>query len=189
MTDPRIARTKGRLHAALREACALAPLAEVSVSDVVRRARVARTTFYLHYDDLNALAVDSCAEIVRQAVDTLHSRPDFPKDPPPEIAELFEAIRFNTRLYRSLIGPGGGGPLGQVLHSELAERSRAERAARFGPSPAHAVAAAAVAGAFTGLIGDWLHGRCPCTADELAAHTWRMLGALHLTAFPPGDSP
>ncbi|GAB3658333.1 hypothetical protein GCM10027589_18890 [Actinocorallia lasiicapitis] len=178
VTDPRIARTRARLQAALREACALAPLSEVSVSDVVRRAKVARTTFYLHYDDLNALAVDACAEIVRTAVDTLHARPDLPRTPPPEIAALFEAIRFNRRLYSSLIGPGGSGPLGELLHCELACRSRTDRELRLGPSPLHAVASSAAAGSFTGILGDWLHDRLPATPDEMSTHTWRILTAL-----------
>lgn len=71
--DPRTARTKGRLRTSLLAECADRPLAEVSVSAVVRRAGVGRATFYLHYEDLTALAVDACADVVHAAVDALHA--------------------------------------------------------------------------------------------------------------------
>lgn len=79
--DPRTARTRGKLREALLAACEEQPLDQVSVSDVVRRAGVGRATFYLHYDDLRALAVDACAEIVRQAVDALHAWDEVPPGP------------------------------------------------------------------------------------------------------------
>ncbi|WP_258312384.1 TetR/AcrR family transcriptional regulator, partial [Streptomyces sp. ZEA17I] len=71
--DPRTARTRARLRAALLAACEHRPLDRVSVAQVVRGAGVGRATFYLHYDDLNALAVDACADVVTEAVDALHA--------------------------------------------------------------------------------------------------------------------
>ncbi|MET9856991.1 TetR/AcrR family transcriptional regulator, partial [Streptomyces sp. NPDC006450] len=85
-TDPRTARTKARLRESLLAECADRPLAEVSVSAVVRRAGVGRATFYLHYEDLTALAVDACADVVHAAVDALHAwqaTPSAPAPPPP----------------------------------------------------------------------------------------------------------
>src|SRR5690242_15555453 len=71
--DPRAARTRAKLRDALLEECARRPLAEAGVTAVVRRAGVGRATFYLHYADLEALAVDACADVVREAVDALHA--------------------------------------------------------------------------------------------------------------------
>src|SRR5207253_5494560 len=65
--DPRAARTRERLREALLEECAERPLAEVGVAALVRRAGVGRATFYVHYADLEALAVDACADVVREA--------------------------------------------------------------------------------------------------------------------------
>ncbi|MER7205295.1 TetR family transcriptional regulator, partial [Streptomyces sp. NPDC000188] len=53
--------------------CAQRPLADVSVAALARRAGVGRATFYVHYGDLEALAVDACADVVREAVDALHA--------------------------------------------------------------------------------------------------------------------
>ncbi|WP_405941042.1 TetR/AcrR family transcriptional regulator [Streptomyces sp. NBC_00207] len=180
--DPRTARTKGRLRESLLAECATAPLAEVSVSAVVRRAGVGRATFYLHYEDLTALAVDACADVVHAAVDALHAWQTGPgalppARPPAALAAFLSGAAARAPLYRTLLLPGGGGPLGDRLHRELRERARAERAAAGAPHPD--LVASAVAAAFTGVLADWLHGAVPADPPALADHLWRLLLALH----------
>ena len=133
---------------------------------MVRRAGVGRATFYLHYDDLRALAVDACAEIVRQAVDALHAWdevPPGPDAPPAELVALLEAVRARADVYRSLLRAGGGGPLGELLHQELRQRSISELRRRRPPGSAEDLIASAVAGLFTGVLADWVHGRTDAT--------------------------
>lgn len=184
-TDPRTARTKARLRESLFAECAQRPLAEVGVSAVARRAGVGRATFYLHYEDLTALAVDACADVVHAAVDALHAWQTDPAAlppvrPPAALAEFLGGAADRAPLYRTLLLPGGGGPLGERLHRELRARSRAERAAVGAPRPD--LVASAVAAAFTGVLADWLHGQFPADlADpaELAERIWPLLTALH----------
>lgn len=179
--DPRTERTRDRLRRALLEECADRPLAEVSVAGLVRRAGLGRATFYLHYPDLDALAVDACAEVVRDAVDALHAwrgEPD-PAAPPTALASFFTRIAPHAALYRTFLREGGGGPLGDLLHRELRERSRREREIAGAPEPG--LIASAVAAAFTGLLADWLHGCITGSPEELASHVWRLLLALHTT--------
>jgi AcrR family transcriptional regulator len=181
VNDPRTARTRERLRSALVEACAQRPLGEVSVSQIVRRAGVGRATFYLHYDGLHALALDACAGLVRDAVDALHAweTPPDPGSPPQALDALFTSVHERAALYRGLLPPGGGGPLGELLHEELKERSLAERRRLRPGGRGHELAASAVASVFTGLLADWVHGRVPGTPAELSAHTWRLLLAIH----------
>ncbi|MEV6950452.1 TetR family transcriptional regulator [Streptomyces sp. NPDC051183] len=181
-TDPRTARTKARLREGLLAECADRALAEVSVSAVVRRAGVGRATFYLHYEDLTALAVDACADVVHAAVDALHTWQTGPGSraparPPAALAEFLGGTAERAPLYRSLLLPGGGGPLGERLHRELRARARAERAAIGAPRPD--LVASAVAAAFTGVLADWLHGLVPADPAELADRLWALLLALH----------
>ncbi|OKK17395.1 TetR family transcriptional regulator [Streptomyces sp. CB00455] len=181
-SDPRTARTKARLRDALLAECAARPLAEVGVSAVVRRAGVGRATFYLHYEDLTALAVDACADVVHAAVDALHawqtgSAAPPPRRPPAALAAFLAEAAGRAPLYRALLLPGGRGPLGERLHRELRERARAERAAAGATHPE--LVASAVAGAFTGVLADWLHGWAPADPAALADHLWRLLAALH----------
>ncbi|MEU3303520.1 MULTISPECIES: TetR/AcrR family transcriptional regulator [unclassified Streptomyces] len=182
--DPRAERTRGRLRRALLEECAERPLAEVSVAGLVRRAGLGRATFYLHYPDLDALAVDACAEIVRDAVEALHAWrgvPD-PAAPPAALTEFFTGIVAHAALYRTLLREGGGGPLGDLLHRELRARSHRERELAGAPAPD--LIASAVAATFTGVLGDWLHDRVPATPESMAAQVWRLLLALHMTPLP-----
>ncbi|MFJ2867717.1 TetR/AcrR family transcriptional regulator [Kitasatospora sp. NPDC087314] len=179
--DPRAERTRAALRRALLDECAERPLAEVNVAALVRRAGVGRATFYVHYADLEALAVDACADVVRAAVDALHAWrgvPD-PAVPPPALAGFFAELAPRAPLYRALLAPGGGGPLGLVLTRDLRERSRTERALAGAPEPD--LVAAAVAGAFTGVLGDWLHGRIEAGPERIAHQVWRLLISLHRT--------
>ncbi|MFD6888550.1 TetR family transcriptional regulator [Streptomyces sp. NPDC059957] len=184
-TDPRTARTRARLRESLLAECADRPLAEVSVSAVVRRAGVGRATFYLHYEDLTALAVDACADVVHAAVDALHAWQTDPSAPPPArppaaLAAFLGDAADRAPLYRTLLLPGGGGPLGERLYRELRERSRAERAAVGAPRPE--LVASAVAATFTAVLADWLHGDLPADLADpagLADRIWLLLVALH----------
>ncbi|MEU3061494.1 TetR/AcrR family transcriptional regulator [Streptomyces subrutilus] len=180
--DPRTARTRARLRASLLAECAGRPLSDVGVSALVRRAGVGRATFYLHYEDLTALAVDACADVVHAGVDALHAWQTVPgarapARPPGALAAFLADVAEHGPLYRTLLLPGGGGPLGDRLHRELRERARAERAAAGAPHPE--LVASAVAAAFTGVLADWLHGAVPEDAAGLAERLWRLLLALH----------
>ncbi|MER6654676.1 TetR/AcrR family transcriptional regulator [Streptomyces sp. NPDC000971] len=188
--DPRTARTRARLRAALLEACGTRPPDRVAVAEVVRLAGVGRATFYLHYDDLHALALDACAEVVREAVEALHAwdrTPPGPEAPPAELVTLLREVRSGAAVYRSLLGPGGG-PLGELLHRELRSRSLDELRRRRPAGSGHDLTASAVAGLFTGVLTDWVHDRTDASPERLAGQVWRMLLALHAASASHGQS-
>ncbi|MGP4007392.1 TetR/AcrR family transcriptional regulator [Streptomyces sp. 4N124] len=177
--DPRAARTRARLREALLAECAERPLAEVGVAALVRRAGVGRATFYVHYADLEALAVDACADVVRDAVDALHAwrgRPD-PVHAPAALLEFFVGLAPHAALYRALLSPGGGGPLGRVLHRDLRARSLAER--RLAGAADAPLVASAVAATFAGVLADWLHGLVEGSPEQVADQIWQLLVSLH----------
>ncbi|WP_431954056.1 TetR/AcrR family transcriptional regulator [Nocardia lijiangensis] len=182
--DPRAARTRAGLRKALLDECAQRALADVSVAALARQAGISRATFYLHYGDLEALAVDACADVVRDAVEALHAwrgTPD-PETPPPALAAFFTGLTPHVGLYRALLRPGGGGPLGQVLHQDLRARSHTERTLAGAPEPD--LIASAVAATFAGVLADWLHGLIEATPDQIAHQVWRLLVTLHRTRLP-----
>lgn len=180
-SDPRAERTRAKLRRTLLDECARRPLSQVSVAALVRGAGVGRTTFYLHYADLEALAVDACADVVRDAVEALHAwrgRPD-PRTAPPALLDFFEGLSPHAPLYRALLSPGGGGPLGRVLHQDLRARSQAER--ELVGAPEAPLIASAVAATFAGVLADWLHGLIEATPEEIAHRVWRLLVTLNLS--------
>lgn len=177
--DPRAARTRAALRQALLDECAERPLEQVGVAALVRRAGVGRATFYLHYADLQALAVDACATVVREAVDALHAwrgLPD-PASPPPALTAFFTGLVPHADLYRTLLRPGGSGPLGELLHRELRERSRTERA--LAGLPESELIDSAIAASFAGVLADWLHGLIDAQPEAVAGQVWRLLMVLH----------
>ncbi|MEU7297986.1 TetR/AcrR family transcriptional regulator [Streptomyces exfoliatus] len=184
--DPRAARTRAKLRRALLDECAERPLTEVTIAALVRRAGVGRATFYVHYADLEALAVDACADVVRDAVDALHAWrgvPD-PASPPPALVDFFDGLAPHAALYRTLLSPGGGGPLGRVLHRDLRARSLAERSLVGAPEPE--LIASAVAATFAGVLADWLHGLVEGTPAGVSARIWLLLVTLHRTPLRDG---
>lgn len=177
--DPRAERTRDALRQALREECAERPFAEVTVAAVVKRAGTARATFYLHYADLDALAVDACLRMARDAVEALHAWrgiPD-PERPPAPLVDFFAELAGDGGLSRTMLGPHGTGPFGDVLRQELYERSRTER--ELAGAPHADIVAAAVSGAFTSLLADWLHAETPARPEDVSGRAWRLLIALH----------
>lgn len=139
--DPRAARTREKLRRALLAECAERPLEEVGVAALVRRAGVGRATFYLHYADLEALAVDACADVVREAVEALHAwrgRPD-PVSAPPALLAFFADLAPHAGLYRALLSPGGADRSGTSCTATCAPAawpsapSRAPRTPRWWP--------------------------------------------------------
>ncbi|MFE2147622.1 hypothetical protein ACFXA3_38850, partial [Streptomyces sp. NPDC059456] len=106
-----------------------------------------------------------------------------PPRPPAALAGFLAEAAGHAALYRTLLLPGGGGPLGERLHRELRARARAERTAAGAP---HAdLVASAVAATFTGILADWLHESVPGSPGELAEHLWPLLLALHRAGSRP----
>ena len=90
---------------------------------------------------------------------------------------FFAGLAPHAPLYRALLSPGGGGPLGRVLHQDLRARSLAER--ELVGAPEAPLIASAVAATFAGVLADWLHGLVEATPEEIAHKVWRLLVALH----------
>jgi len=177
--DPRAERTRAKLRRALLQECSERQLEEVGVATLARRAGVGRATFYVHYADLEDLAVDACADVVREAVDALHAwrgRAD-PVHPPPALPAFFVGLVPHGDLYRTLLRPGGAGPLGHVLYRDLRARSLAERSLAGAADPE--LIASAVAATFAGVLADWLHGLIEGTPEQVAQQAWQLLVALH----------
>jgi len=67
--DRRIIHTKSSLHKALRELVQEKGYAEVTVEDITSRAKLGRTTFYLHYQDKEDLLLERMEEKLSVLVD------------------------------------------------------------------------------------------------------------------------
>jgi AcrR family transcriptional regulator len=86
-TPPDIGRQtqRQRIIEAILDSCAEKTYAATTITDIVSRARISRTTFYKHFDDKRACfdaAVDYCIEELRQVAADAYA----PDDPPADAA-------------------------------------------------------------------------------------------------------
>ena len=186
--DPRTRRSRSALEAALLELIDERELAQISISDVTKRAGVNRSTFYEHYTGLDDLAASACTvhfdELVKSApLSTSDSARDVAQARH-SLANLFAHVAEHAHLYRTLLGPEGSARvINHLLHRITAGAhnrtgSADEHADDFVEHP-HDPAAAFVAGAVLGTVVDWLRRGCPGTPEEMgAAISPHLIGAV-----------
>jgi hypothetical protein len=102
--------------------------------------------------------------------------------PPDDLVALLEAVRTRAGVHRSLLRAVDGGPLGELPHEELRQRSTGELHRRRPPGTGEDLIAGVVAGLFTGVLADWVHGRIDACPAQSAGRVRRTLLAVHATA-------
>jgi AcrR family transcriptional regulator len=104
-SDPRARRTCQRLGSALVELIREKPIEAIRVQEVLDRARVGRSTFYVHYRDKNDLLFSQLAMFLemmstRLSVEREDSRRVV------AIEEMFDHIGGQNRIYQALVESG-----------------------------------------------------------------------------------
>ena len=187
-SDPRPRRSRLALQSALLALLADRELAEVTVSDVTKRAGTSRSTFYDHYPDLDALAADACTE---QFDELLAATPVLPghqlSDDPAQgnpLPALFAHVADNAGLYGALLGPDGSARVINHLHQRITVAFFVNRSDAADRSGTHAddpqeipldPTAAFYAGALIGVVLDWLRRGRPQSPAEMAGATWPLV--------------
>ena len=98
--DRRVRRTRDALHRALIELMMQRAYDRITVSDVIARADVGRSTFYAHYRDKDELLVLSCAEHLRKEIARSADR-----GPWAPTRVMFDLAARYPEVYRPLVGP------------------------------------------------------------------------------------
>lgn len=103
--DARIRRTHERLGSALVKLIQEKPIDDVTVQEVLERAAVGRSTFYLHFRDKNDLLLTQLETFLEMMSTTLSVRKEVSQRVVP-VAELFAHIREQRKVYRALADSG-----------------------------------------------------------------------------------
>lgn len=98
--DRRIRRTRDALHLALIELMMERGYERITVSDIIARADIGRSTFYTHYRDKDDLLVVSCTEFLRREI---ADSPD--RSPLAPIRVMIGLAAGYPDVYGPLIGP------------------------------------------------------------------------------------
>jgi AcrR family transcriptional regulator len=103
--DRRIERTRNRLGNALIALIQEKPIDEVTVREVLHRAGVGRSTFYVHYRDKDDLFLSELEQGLEMWTTTLSRQQEISNRVAP-VAEFFAHVASAKRLYRALVDSG-----------------------------------------------------------------------------------
>jgi AcrR family transcriptional regulator len=171
--DERSRRTCERLGHALLTLIVEKPINDVTVQDVLDRAGVGRSTFYLHYRDKDDLLLSQLEHFLETMSTALSLRRDPSRRVVP-VAEMFAHIGNQNQLYRTLADSGhlkdffdlAEGYFARGIERRLAESGRLARL----PPRELAARAAALSGSLLSLLRWWLdrgEKETPEAMDEL----------------------
>jgi len=153
------------------------PFDEITVQDVLDRAKVSRSTFYTHYRDKDDLFLSDVEDFFEKASTVLTRRGEQSMRVAP-VRELFEHLAEAQDFYASLVSSGkihDVFELGQGIFARGIQQRMME--VQEDPPPYIAAVAFAHAGALFALLTWWIdHGMTP-TPEE-------MDGVFHKMVWP-----
>jgi AcrR family transcriptional regulator len=189
-TDRRAQRTRELLQKALIELIVERGYDAITIQDIVDRANVGRTTFYVHYKSKDELFMICHAAIVGEfRLGPLHplSREELLSPEPPEgmISSYQHLEERRARLYSIFQGKDGPLILRQIRDASAQEIQANLRAAFAESESAIPIDLLAnyLAGAQIALVQWWLEKRRPQTADQLTRALHRLQRAAIRDAF------
>ena len=157
--DARIRRTHERLGLALLGLIQEKPIRKVTVQEVLDRASVGRSTFYLHFRDKNDLLLSQLETFLEFMSTTLSHRKEASHRVVP-VTEMFAHIASQMKIYRALGDSGclhdffdlAQGYFSRGIEQRLKESNRLPKL----PPRELAARASALAGSLLSLLRWWL---------------------------------
>jgi AcrR family transcriptional regulator len=156
-TDRRVLKTRNALGDALVALLQEKHFQQITVQDVLDRARVGRSTFYVHYRDKNDLFLSDVEDFFELCSGLLSRHNASPKRLLP-VQEIFTHIREMREFYTAVVRSGKINDV-EVLGRGYFARSIEERFQRAGlkmDSMQRSAKAHALAGSFFSLLNWWV---------------------------------
>ena len=156
-TDRRSQRTRHLLGAALVELIREKDYSSITVSNIIERADVGRSTFYAHYRDKDALFVGELDRVIEVLSPHLPGQEEIPFFPS---LGLFRHVGEEFELYKALLWTPGIDLLIKHLQKSISQRveQRLQNSGRELEIP-YPVLASFIAGSFLTLLKWWLENK------------------------------
>ena len=108
-TDRRILRTRALLRQGLAELMQEKNAGDITVKELVAHANVNRSTFYLHYTDIDQMLASVEAELLERIEASVQAHPIDPHQAQifPLVGDLFALMAENREICSALLGPHG----------------------------------------------------------------------------------
>lgn len=189
-TDRRVVRTRELLQKALIELLGEREYDAITIQDIVDRANVGRTTFYLHYDNKDELFISCHETIVRDfRIGPLHplSRKEMlSPEAPIGMTSAYQHLQDARPLLYSIFQGKDSLMILRRIRDWNAQEIEASLRAAFDEAESTVpldVLANYIAGAQIALVQWWLEKRQPHTIQELAQMSHRLQRAAIRDAF------
>ncbi|HJT80341.1 MAG TPA: TetR/AcrR family transcriptional regulator [Chthoniobacterales bacterium] len=184
--DRRVRRTRDRLGDALVELLVEKPFDDITVQEVLDRAKVSRSTFYSHYRDKNDLFLSDSDEFWEKFANALVQRGDKSERIAP-VQELFGHVADVRPFYNALVESGkiqdvwelGREHFARGIEKRLGQVSRAGRV----PADQRAAIAHGLAGTLFSLLDWWIRNGTGRSAKEMDELFHQMVWAGCTSAF------
>ena len=173
--DRRVQRTRELLRDALTELILEKGYEETTVQDILDRANLGRSTFYLHYRDKDELLV-SQFEYLQQMIREIDAHA--PAHHPgrravrysPTLA-FFKHVESRRKIYKALVGKQGGEIVQRYLYKYCVNLAGQHMSSLISvgkkpPVPKELVVHF-IASSFLSVLSWWLNHDIPCTAEEI----------------------
>lgn len=124
--DPRQERTRTALRTALLELVDEKPFNEVSISEIARKAGIARPTFYLHYSEKDEILDEYLSDFLTEMETAFEAAlcdkegDDARNALPPVFIGMLKRIERESQLFRLVVG----GRVGARLRERIREHQR-----------------------------------------------------------------
>lgn len=172
-TDARVRRTRSQLGTAFLNLIMEKPIREITVQDVLDRSGVGRSTFYLHFRDIDDLLVSQLESFCEFMSTVLSVRGDKSERVAP-VEELFSHIGNQNKLYKVLSESGHVKNFYELAEGCFARgiERRLVESGRMGKLPQREIAAraSALSGSLLSLLRWWLdrgEKESPKAMDEM----------------------
>lgn len=155
----------------------------VSVTDIVRRAGVNRSTFYAHYSNIPGLLADFESEILQALGGVLASLryPDMFENPEPHLEEVACFLTEGATTYRRLLLVRGSElflrELEEMFTDHLLRAPDVPKELR--ESPIYAIRMAYFTGGIVNLYCKWLLGDLAVELTEISAEVGQLVRLAH----------
>lgn len=187
-SDRRILRTREMLQKALIELISEHQYSTITVQDIVNRANVGRTTFYLHYNNKDELFM-SCHKAIINGFHFLHSLSSeelLTVDTPSGMIAACQHLQEMKAVLNPIFHNQGGLSIVRQIRDHSAQQIETSLQAAFTDTKSTIplnLLATYLAGAQIALVQWWLERRQPNTPEELAQTFHRLQRAAIRDAF------
>lgn len=183
--DRRPKRTRAQLHEALLALVVERGYQRITVQDILDRANIGRSTFYLHFRDKDELLLSGMTPLRETLMQVVRSQPAGAKQCLSFIPAFFEHGEFYRQAYSALAGAARlaaeeqiADMLRDLVHEDLRLHARSRRIALPIDAVSHCLAAAVM-----GIVSWWVAQKRPLPPEQISQLALTMLQPVAERAF------